>query len=150
MCWRSKTKTSFGLKIDWNKVPGLPSKEMHERALTLLVTKCVEQGLQEKVVTSALSRVTVQWWNVMAPSPSTGILNTVVVGPNGVLYSGLTTGNHCDVAWRGSLARSAFIHELLHRIGLTTGIGGDPDHLSKLLWIEIEPSVNQCLSVEHL
>lgn len=148
MCWTSKTKTSFGLKINYNKVPGIPGRETHERVLTLLVEECAKK-YDEATVRKALSSVTVEWWNVIAPRPSTGELNTVVVY-NDSIYSGLTIGTLCKVAWRGKFWRSAFCHELLHVIGYALFGVDDPDHLDDRLWKELDTSANLRLSGEQL
>jgi hypothetical protein len=148
MCWNSKTKTSFGLKINDNKVPGLPTKETYERALVLFVEECAKK-FDEVKVRQALSSVTVEWWDKIAPRPSTGEINTVVVD-NNMVYSGLTVGTLCKVAWRGKLWRSAFCHELLHIIGRALLGSDDPMHVNNLLWKELEPATNLRLSAEQL
>lgn len=148
MCWRSKTKTSFGLKIDSNKVPGLPTAGVYERALALLVEECAKK-LDEAAVRRALSTVTVEWWDKIAPRPSTGELNTVVVSDDAV-YSGLTVGSTCKVAWRGKLYRSAFCHEILHVVGASVLGDADPNHQSAILWKEFEPAANMRLVAEQL
>lgn len=148
MCWNSKTKTSFGTKIDYNKVPGLPSQAVHERALTMLVEECAKK-YDEAAVRKALSSITIEWWNVIAPRPSTGELGTVVVD-DGAIYSGLTIGTLCKVAWRGKLWRSAFCHELLHVIGYALFGVDDPEHQDDRLWKELETAANLRLSGEQL
>lgn len=148
MCWSRKIKTSFGLKIDYNKVPALPSQEAHERALALLIEECAKK-LDETKVRKAVSTITVQWWNQVAPRPSTGELNTVVVD-NDMIYSGLTVGRLCMVAWRGKMWRSAFCHELLHVIAWEALGDPDPNHQNDLLWKELEAAANARLSAEQL
>jgi hypothetical protein len=148
MCWSSKTKTSLGLKIDYNKVPGLPSKEAHERALTLFIEECAKK-FDEAKVRQALSSIIIEWWDKVAPRPSTGELNTVVVD-NGAVYSGLTIGTLCKVAWRGKMSRSALCHELLHVVGRALLGIDDPYHENPLLWITLESAANNRLASEQL
>jgi hypothetical protein len=147
MCW-SKIKTSFGLKVDNNKVPGLPGKDIYERALTLFVEESVKK-MSEIEVRKALSTVTVEWWDKIAPRPSTGEVDTVVVY-NDLVYSGLALGDLCKIAWRGKLWRSAFCHELLHVIGGKIFGTEDPEHSNILLWKELEPAINLRLSNEKI
>ena len=149
MCWNKKTETSFGLKIDFRKLPGLPSKDTHERALTMFVEECAKK-FDETKVRQALSAITVEWWNDIAPSPSTGALSTVVVN-NGAVYSGLTIGTKlCKVAWRGKLWRSAFFHELLHVVATVILGTDDPNHQNTLVWKDLEPAANARLVAEQL
>lgn len=143
MCWSSK-KTQAGLRIDRNKVPGLPPSAVHDQAVSVLVDTCAEQGLNEDNVRKALRGVTIQWWDYIAPRPSTGELNTVVVH-DGQVYSGLTIGSKCLVAWRGRIYRSAFCHELLHIIGREVLGNADPEHSLSLLWEEIMGAVRKRL-----
>lgn len=144
MCWRRKIKTSFGLRIDANNVPGLPTKEAHEHALTIFVEGC-SRHFDEAVVREAVSGITVEWWDKIAPRPSTGELNTVVAPKGGGLYSGLTIGSLCMIAWRGRLWRSAFCHELLHVVDFTATGVSDPYHANAVLWSELEPELNRRL-----
>lgn len=148
MCWGSKTKTSFGLKIDSNKVPGLPTKEAHEHALALLVEECAKKFDAAKV-RAAIATITVEWWDKIAPRPTTGEVNTVVVDGTAI-YSGLTVGTVCKVAWRGKLFRSAFCHEILHVVGRALLGDDDPNHQNALLWQELEPAANARLAAEQL
>lgn len=150
MCWSKKTKTDNGLKLSANKVPALPDKATHDRALTVLTTECSRLGgMDAAAVRKAFNGVTVEWWDRIAPRPSTGELNTVVVH-DGMIYSGLTLGSICKVAWRGKIYRSAFCHELLHVIA--RAVLGDPDasHSNDLLWQTIEGGVNGILKKEDI
>jgi hypothetical protein len=148
MCWRSKTKTSYGLKIYNNNVPGLPTKEAHEHGIALFIEECSKKFDSAKV-RSAVASISLEWWDRIAPRPSTGELNTVVVD-NGSVYSGLTVGTTCKVAWRGKLSRSAFAHEMLHVVGnAVTGLG-DPDHKDPVLWTELEPAITGRLTLNLL
>jgi len=143
-----KERTSFGLRIDRNRVPGLPTRKAHEDALTVFVDECAKV-FDEAEVRRILSLVTVEWWDRIATQPSTGELNTVVVDGNRV-YSGLAVGRMCKVAWRGRLWRSAFCHELLHIVGAE--ILGVPDllHCDDTLWKILEPTINRRLSSAQL
>jgi hypothetical protein len=109
----------------------------------------IDKKFDEVKVRQALSSVTVEWWDKIAPRPSTGEINTVVVD-NNMVYSGLTVGTLCKVAWRGKLWRSAFCHELLHIIGRALLGSDDPMHVNNLLWKELEPATNLRLSAEQL
>lgn len=135
-----KTRTSYGLKINSNGVPGLPTKEAHEHALALFIEECSKTFDGEKV-REAVAPIILEWWDKIAPRPSTGELNTVVV-VDGAVYSGLTRGVTCMVAWRGKLSRSAFVHELLHVVGWKVLGHSDPDHLDAVLWHYLEPAIN--------
>lgn len=150
MCWSKKTKTNSGLKISTNKVPGLPDKTAHDRAVDVLVLECARLGgMDAAVVKKALKGVTIEWWDRIAPRPSTGELNTVVVY-DGMVYSGLTIGRICKVAWRGKIYRSAFCHELLHIISGKVLGDSDAAHANDLLWQSIAGSVKGLLQEEDI
>jgi len=148
MCWSRKVKTSSGLVIKPNNVPSLPSLETYNRALTFFIEECAKV-FDKAAVEKSLSTITVEWWDKIAPRPSTGELNTVVVYDD-VIYSGLTIGTLCLVAWRGKLSRSAFIHELLHVIGCDIIGEADPEHLNDLLWKQLERDINARLSANQI
>jgi hypothetical protein len=148
MCWSRKTKTESGVKISANKVPGLPSQAAYDRALEVLIKECARH-MDEAAVKKALNGVTVEWWDRIAPRPSTGELNTVVVYEDKV-YSGLTLGSMCKVAWRGKIHRSAFCHELLHIIGGRVLGDTDPSHSNTLLWKTINGQANARLKEEDI
>jgi hypothetical protein len=141
-------KTSFGLKVNTNKVPGLPTIAIYECALSLLVEECAKR-FDVNAVKRAVSSITVEWWDKIAPRPSTGELDTVVVDDDNV-YSGLTVGTICKVAWRGKLSRSAFCHEILHVVGAVVLGDLDPYHKNGLLWNELEPAINGRLALKQL
>ncbi|MFA5048419.1 MAG: hypothetical protein WC516_05360 [Patescibacteria group bacterium] len=141
MCF--KKKTSQGIKIDRRKVPGLPVDEDFSKAIDIFIEECSKTLDRQKVETS-IKKITIEWWNDIAPSPSTGVLNTVVVYCDQI-YSGLTTGNLCRVAWRGKLYRSAFAHEILHVVGQDVLNDSDGDHNNRQLW-DIELLINQKLT----
>jgi hypothetical protein len=133
MCFGSKTKTSYGCKIDRRKIPGLPSDLNHESALGVFISACSGVFYESKV-REVIRDFTIEWWNDIAPSPSTGLLNTVVVW-NGQVFSGLSLpGNVCRVAWRGKIHRSAFSHELVHMVAERILGDGDADHKNPDLW----------------
>jgi len=148
MCWSSKLKTSLGLKVNANKVPGLPTLASYERALAILIEECAKR-LDPSAVSKAVSSVTVEWWDKIAPRPSTGVLDTVVVDGDAI-YSGLTIGTVCKVAWRGKFYRSAFCHEILHVVGAVALNDADPGHVNNLLWKELESAANGRLAAEQL
>ena len=145
MCFKKKTEQ--GTKIDRRKIPGLPSDADHTKAINTFVEECAKIFDRQKVE-AAVKTITIEWWNNIAPSPSTGVLNTVVVD-NDQLYSGLTVGTICKVAWRGKLFRSAFAHEMLHVIGQNILNDGDANHQNQNLW-NIESSVNKIFSEINL
>jgi len=140
MCFSSKSKTSYGCLIDRRKIPGLPSDLNHETALGIFVSSC-SGVFEEAKVREALKGATIEWWNDIAPSPSTGQLNTVVVW-NGQLFSGLNVGSVCKVAWRGKMWRSALYHELVHLVAERIGGNGDADHKNPALWAIETAAVN--------
>ena len=147
MCFRKK-KTSQGCKIDRRKIPGLPSDNDHSKALDVLVEECRKKQLDETKVRDTVKSITIEWWNDIAPRPSTGQLNTVVVYGDQI-YSGLVVGNVCKVAWRGKLFRSAFAHEILHLVG--ANVLGDPnaDHSNTMLR-DLEVAINKKLTEQNL
>lgn len=147
MCFSKKIKTSQGCKIDRRKIPGLPTDTVHDQALKILVDKFAEK-LKLEDIKDAISKVTVEWWNDIAPSPSTGVLNTVVTN-NGQIYSGLTVGLICKVAWRGKIYRSAFAHEFAHVIGGKLLDDWDPNHNISLLWNTVKV-INEELRKEDI
>lgn len=147
MCW-GKTKTESGAKISANKVPGLPIQADYDRALAVLVEECAKH-MDKSAVQKALNGITIEWWDKIAPRPSTGELNTVVVHDSQV-YSGLTVGSMCKVAWRGKIYRSAFCHELLHIIGGKVLGDPDPSHSNDLLWKNINVQANAHLKEENI
>lgn len=148
MCWGKKTKTESGVKISANKVPGLPTQADYDHALVVLVEECAKH-MDKSAVQKALNGITIEWWDRVAPRPSTGELNTVVVHGNQV-YSGLTLGSMCKVAWRGKIYRSAFCHELLHIIGGEVLGDSDPSHSNDLLWKTINEQTNTRLKKEDV
>jgi hypothetical protein len=148
MCWSKKTKTESGVKVSANKVPGLPGKAAYDRAIDVLIEECAKH-MDKAASRKALDGVVVEWWDRIAPRPSTGELNTVVVHDDKV-YSGLTLGKTCKVAWRGKIHRSAFCHELLHVIA--GAVLGDPDpaHVNDLLWKTIDRDARARLMTEDI
>jgi hypothetical protein len=148
MCFSRKPKTSQGVKIDRRKIPGLPSDEDHSKALDIFITECVKHFDYSKVQ-DIVKLVTIEWWNDIAPSPSTGKLNTVVVH-NGQVYSGLTVSTTlCKVAWRGKIHRSAFVHEFLHIVNWSILGDSDPNHTNDVLR-SLEVAINAKLSEINL
>lgn len=103
--------------------PGAPLPADVDKAIGIYVSVCAKRYTEAKCL-AAIKPVVLEWSGVIAPSPSTGALNTVVV-LNGTLYSGATVGISVRVAWRGKISRSALIHELGHVVG--TYILGDPN-----------------------
>lgn len=140
MCF--KKKTSQGVKIDRRKIAGLPSDNNHEQAISVIIDGCSKHFDKQKVE-ETIKNITIEWWSDIAPSPSTGILNTVVTD-SGSIYSGLTVGNTCKVAWRGKIFRSAFVHEILHVVGRNILNDEDPYHKNSDLW-KIEQEINTTL-----
>lgn len=130
MCFSKKI--SYGCKIDHRKIPGLPSDGIHEKAIKIVVDKFSERIKLEDIETT-IKKITIEWWNYIAPSPSTGGLNTVV-SYNGKVYSGLVVGSICKVAWRGKIFRSALAHEIAHVIGGQILNDSDPNHINNFLW----------------
>ena len=147
MCFSRKPKTSQGCKIDRRKIPGLPTDAVHDQALKILVDKFAER-LKLEDIKATISKITVEWWNDIAPSPSTGKLNTVVTH-NGQVYSGLVVGLTCKVAWRGKIYRSAFAHEIAHVIGGKLLSDWDADHDNSLLWDTVK-AINEELRKEDI
>lgn len=145
MCF--KKKTTQGVKIDRRKIPGLPSDDDHSKAINIVIDECTKVFDKQKVEES-IKKITIEWWNDIAPSPSTGILNTVVVY-NDQIFSGLNIGNLCKVAWRGKMFRSAFAHEILHVIGQDILNDPDGDHNNQQL-IDLERSINVALTSVNL
>lgn len=142
MCFSKKVKTSYGCKIDRRKIPGLPNDSAHDRAIQILVDIFGQRFKLEDVRTT-IGKITVEWWNDIAPSPSTGKLNTVVAH-DGQVYSGLTVGTTCKVAWRGKIYRSTFAHEIAHVIGGLLLNDWDADHNNNLLWDAVK-TINEKL-----
>lgn len=142
MCFKKRDKLNYGIQVDRRKIPGLPSIDDCNIAIELLIGNFTLSSIQ-----NSLKNLTIEWWNDFAPSPSTGIINSVVVN-NDMVYSGLTIGNICKVAWRGKIFRSAFIHEILHYIGLVLG-DGDPEHKNTKLW-DVERIVNKLLAEKNI
>lgn len=146
MCFRKKDKLNFGIQVDRRKIPGLPSINDCNTAIELLLANFTLANTT--LIQNVFKNLTIEWWNDFAPSPSTGIINSVVVD-NDMVYSGLTTGNICKVAWRGKIFRSAFIHEILHFIGVVVLGDGDAEHKNVKLW-EIENIVNKLLTEKNI
>lgn len=117
--------TKYGIVILGNKTPGIPSIQRIDKALDIFVKHCKTLFPEEKCLL-VLKNIKIEWWGVIAPSPSTGSLSTVVVY-QGQIYSGLATlGDYkARVAWRGLIGRSAFAHEIIHLVGYFAT--GDPD-----------------------
>ena len=147
MCF--KKKLNYGIKLDKNKVPNLPNDSKLNFALDIFYEE-VSNEYDEDNVKSALNKVVIEWWDYIAPSPTTGELNTVVIDEDQA-YSGLTKGKKCKIAWRGKLWRSAFAHELLHVICIAlVQSDGDPNHTNDRLWKVLEGNINKKLKEEDL
>ena len=145
---KSNIETLFGLKIYENKVPGLPDLETYNYILKLFVEDCSKK-FNEKNICKAISKIKLEWWDKIAPKYSTGELDTVVVYDKKI-YSGLTIGNECKVAWRGKIYRSAFFHEILHVIYKELFGVIDPFHLNIPFWKEFEYNINNKLILENI
>jgi len=115
--------SSYINQISSGNTPGAPSPAEVDRALGVFVEVCGTKYGVDKCK-AAIYAVKLEWSGVVAPSPSTGVLTTVVVY-GGVLYAGLNVGNFVMVAWRGKISRSALVHELCHVVG--ANILGDPN-----------------------
>jgi hypothetical protein len=149
MCFNKKIKLSCGCKIDKRKIFCLPSVSEYEQTIEVIIDECVKSlSATPDKIKQVLSNITIEWWNDIAPRPSTGELSTVVVD-NDVVYSGLTIGNLCKVAWRGKLSRSAFAHEILHVIGRVILSDENANHQNTLL-LNLEISINQKLTDKNL
>lgn len=147
MCF--KKKLNYGVRLNKRKVPNLPSDMDFNRALNIFVDE-VSKEYDEDNVKKALNKAVIEWWDYVAPSPSTGNLSTVVIDEDKA-YSGLTKGKTCKVAWRGKLWRSAFAHELLHIICIAlVQTDGDPNHSNDRLWKVLEVRINKKLQEEAL
>jgi len=144
MCWRKKITLKCGCTLDKRKIAGLPTDQNHNAALDIFIDECKNKLMSENLLLAVLKKITIEWWNDIAPSPSTGVLNTVVTYGDQV-YSGLTTDHLCRVAWRGKLYRSAFVHELLHVIGGDILGDPDPNHQNQTLK-DLEGSINSRLA----
>ena len=85
----------------------------------------------------------VVWWYETCPSAPDDPRTAVVIGET--CYSGLFRERmwRADVAWRGSYARSAYAHELLHAWQAARGIH-DPDHRDPE-WLEV-PRIDAALA----
>ena len=87
-------------------------------------------------------QVDVYWTTTLCPTAEPGDDRTAVVYRGGCT-NGLTFS--CDeiyVAWRGTIASSAFVHELGHCLRLTMGLDGDAGHEDKSYW-EVVSGVNK-------
>lgn len=135
-------------KIVSGNTPGAPMPSAVDKALGIFVMECNRIFKRPPACKKALSGVTLEWSGVIAPSPSTGVLYTVVVY-KGVLYSGVTVGLYIRVAWRGKISRSAFAHELGHVIGQVLLGDGDAGHTSTQLKL-LETETNKKLIKEGL
>jgi hypothetical protein len=142
-----KSETSQGCRIDRRGISGLPSDDDHSKALDVFIEECKKQ-FDETKVRDTIKLITIEWWDDVAPSPTTGQLNTVVVY-NGQVYNGLTIGNLCKVAWRGKISRSAFVHEILHVIGVNILGGSNINHMNPVLRI-LETTINKKLIDQNL
>lgn len=126
--------SKFSVVFRGNNVPSVPGIDTLDKALSSFVEKCDESFGVGKCL-SAVSGVTVVWWDKIAPRASTGELGTTVVY-NGVAYSGLTTRDGtCRVAWRGKLFRSAFSHELMHVVSGRILGDWDEEHKIEKVWL---------------
>ena len=135
--WNKKIKLSCGLKIDENKVKGLPSKEIYEVCLSLM-----HDEFDHVFDFNTLSGWTLQWGDTLYKNGDGYI--TLVVSPLGHLCNGSTGGHTCKVAWRGCLHKSAFVHELIHALLKEAGGDLDADHDKKNIW-DKEKKINDKL-----
>lgn len=145
MCF--KKKTTQGVKIDRRKIPGLPTDEEHSKVIDFIIEIC-SKSFDRQQVEESVKKITIEWWSDISPSPSTGVLNTVVIY-NDLIYNGLTIGNLCKVAWKGKIYRSAFVHEIMHVIGADILNDINADHTNQQL-LSIEREINSKLSSENL
>lgn len=78
--------------------------------------------------TMADAQPEIRWSEQICPHPAPdGFLKTAVIDAHGACFEGLSTGCQISVAWRGTFARSAFAHELMHCYMSHVGLR-DPDH----------------------
>lgn len=133
----------YGCMLDAHGVPGLPTIEEHNEALDAIVGEAGKLMPSDQVA-AAIGRITIQWWDILRISPSTGHPTTVVVF-DGQPYSGLTVGHLCMVAWRGEIHGSAFVHEIMHVVGGDVLGDWNADHSNETLR-GLEASINAGLA----
>jgi len=136
--------SKYDFSVYNNNTPGVPQKEEILAALDKTMLSC--NIFVGKPCDAAINGYTLEWWGVVAVSPSTGVLTTVVIYGD-KLYSGLTTFNDSTirVAWRGRIHRSAFVHEIAHLVGIEAFSVEDREHTLDKLWLWVS-SVNKSLS----
>jgi len=139
--------SSYISKISSGNSPGAPAPAVVDRAIGLFLSACGKRYGESKCA-AAIKPVTLTWSGVVAPSPSTGALNTVTV-LQGTLYSGLTVGYTVSVAWRGKISRSALIHELCHVIG-TVVVGDSNANHTNVALKDLEAEANTAVAAAGL
>lgn len=124
-------RLNYGVLLDRNGVENLASAEKHNNVLDVFFNEASKLAGKGYVLDS-LFKTTIQWWDHLAPSPSTGKLETVVTY-NGKLYAGLNfEGGLCMVAWKGKFYQSALVHEVSHV--LARDVFNDQDHYTRPIW----------------
>jgi hypothetical protein len=120
----------YGIKQD-KSVPYVTTQTDIHKGVNIIVDGFAE--CFEKRVDQYFDGVIFKFSDEIAPSPSTGILNTVVKYNNAV-GSGFQIGKTMLVAWRGKLFRSAVAHELMHYLGRVIDSAPDPNHQIIKYW----------------
>ncbi len=138
------SSSKYNIHLVGNNTPGVPGISVVDRALDVFVDICNKE-FSSTSCSNIVSGVTIEWWGVIGVSPSTGNLMTVVVY-GGNTYAGLTSldAKGSKVAWRGTLYRSAFAHELLHYIAYAIFKDADYEHKNVKVW-DVEAKINSRL-----
>jgi hypothetical protein len=72
----------------------------------------------------------VHWWHELCPGTTQ---TAVLIGSK--CFAGLNKEpGAIEVAWRGSVGKSAYAHELMHYFLKQSGRDSDPDHLKAEIW----------------
>lgn len=77
-----------------------------------------------------LSEPQVRWWRELCPGTNQ---TAVLIGSK--CFAGLNKDpGAIEVAWRGSVGKSAYAHELMHYFLKQAGRDSDPDHRQPEIW----------------
>lgn len=139
----------YGTTLLGNNTPNAPGLVDTEKALEIVQRHCAEVFTASDCK-EAISKMTVEWWGVMAHTPSTGAVMTIVPD-NGDIYAGLTTYDFkVRVAWRGKFYRSAFAHEIIHVVAIVATGDGDALHTNTEWWIDLVGKMKEEMKAQNL
>lgn len=140
-----------GIEINKTKVPYAldltRTRKHYDDMAEVIATKLIACNLN--ISKADFNGLRIIWSDAVAPSPSTGELNTVVMPGDGRLYNGFIDNKIIYIAWRGRVYRTALVHELIHYFLKLHNGNPDAEHKHKTAW-QCEARVNEMLKRKNL